>query len=358
MQYNQYPGEPGGPAGAYNQYNQPVQNNQPVKSGRVALRWGLIIGIILAVVNDSIYVISSLVSAHSLSGISSTSSSIVSAASGVSLGLSCLAFLLGLAAYFVSGILASRQTALVRTGVFAGMWTGGVYGVIDLVVKLIVIFTITLPAEQAILSNASAVTAPSQFIAIGAILEVIVALLLAVGVGAGLGALGGLIGRSNARKRMPQQVYAEQMYQPPIGGPYAPYPQNAPAPFAPPYGDPAQGAPNAGYPNYPGYPSQPSQPSQPAYNPQSYQQPPQASQAPVPSQSVQPQQQTPVDDRAGNQATNVSSTETDSSSEPTTTVATDADATRPASGDDRTLAEGDEPTIRADPSKYPRYPEQ
>ena len=345
MQYNQYAGGQGQPPSGYNQYTGPDQNNQPAKTGRVALRWGLIFGVILALVNDGIYLITSLISAHSLS--TTTTSSVASTALGLSLGLSCLIFLIGLAAYFVAGILAARQTGLVRTGVFAGMWTGGVYGIVDLIVRLIVVFAITLPAEQALLTTSTATT--RQFLVVGGIIEVVIAFLLAIGVGAGMGALGGLIGRSNARKRMPQQVYTEQMYQaypgqpvqpmnpmngpfqPPVGGPYPPYPQ---APFNAPFSDPGQPS------------ARPTYPAQSDYASQAYVQPQQTPQVPETPRAAQNFGQTPVVDNGASSGMG---------SQNENRVDTEMDTTRPAN---QSLPTDEEPTVRADPSNYPRYPEQ
>ncbi len=352
MQYNQYPGGQGQPPSGYNQYNGPDQNNQPAKTGRVALRWGLIFGVILAVVDDGIYLINSLISAHSLS--TTTTSSVASTALGVSLGLSCLIFLIGLAAYFVAGILASRQTGLVRTGVFAGMWTGGVYGVVDLIVRLIVLFAITLPVEQALRTTSTSTATAQQFLVVGGIIEVVIAFLLAIGVGAGMGALGGLIGRSNARKRMPQQVYGEQMYQPYPGQPVPPMnPMNPMNPVNPMNGpfQPSSGGPYPSYPqapfnapfSNPGQPvARPMYPAQADYATQAYVQPPQTPQVPETPRAAQSFGQTPVaDSGAGSQNENQ--------------VGMDVDATRPTS---QSQPADEEPTVRADSSNYPRYPEQ
>ncbi len=49
----------------------------------------------------------------------------------------------------------------------------------------------------------------------------ILGLIFAIGVGAGIGALGGLLGRSQARKNAPPQPYQDQPYP---GQPYPPQP--------------------------------------------------------------------------------------------------------------------------------------
>ncbi len=208
----------------------------PPKSGKVAFQRGLIFGLIQVVVASSILLINTFVNT-------------TADKAGIALILSGVNALLSLAAYFVAGILASKQTGKVSTGTFAGMWTGAIYGAINFVVSLVIFFQVSLPRLLDSLSNSTAVSTNPDAFRMGAIIGgvgvEIFGTLFAIGLGAGLGALGGLIGK-NASKVQP--VPAVPAYP---GYPYQPYP-GQPVPFAP-YLAPAQP-----------YPAQPAPYPQPA----------------------------------------------------------------------------------------------
>lgn len=200
----------------------------PPKTGKVAFQQGLIFGLAQAVVASSILFI------NAFAGVGI----------GISLLLSVLSFFTGLAAYFLAGIMAAKQTGRVRTGVFAGMWTGGVYGIIGFVVSMVLFFQISLPkildAANASGAYATNMDAFKTGAVIGGVGAAIFGILFAIGLGAGLGALGGLIGRNISKVKpapvMPgYPVYAGQPYagQPMPYAPVAqPYP-GQPAPYAP-----------------------------------------------------------------------------------------------------------------------------
>lgn len=236
-------------------------------SGRVAFRYGWIIGLILAVVEVIILLIRTFSGVANLSTSSSVSSTLNLGSSILSILLGITGFLLGLAAYFVAGILASRQTGKVSTGVFAGMWTGGFYGIIGCIASIILFFTVTIgPAIELYNRTYHSVTQVDSLRTVliaSVLIGSIIGIALAIGWGAGLGALGGLIGRNSWRKQHPQQPYPGQPYP---GQPYPPiqqyppaqgYPAQQPWPYTPPqpgYAPPPSG--NA----YP-YPARPDQPS-------------------------------------------------------------------------------------------------
>ncbi len=202
-------------------------DSTPPNSGRVAFRYGLIIGLILAVVEVILLVITSLSFAASTPSSSSVSG--ISSSSIFSIILGILGFLLGLAAYFVAGILASRQTGKVSTGVFSGMWTGGFYGLIGCIAYIILFFTVTLGPTLTRYAQTNPANQVNSFhsILIGsALVGSLIGIALAIGWGAGLGALGGLIGRNSWRARHPQPLYPGQPYP---GQPYVPMPQYPPA---------------------------------------------------------------------------------------------------------------------------------
>ncbi|MFL5627909.1 MAG: hypothetical protein ACJ788_20200, partial [Ktedonobacteraceae bacterium] len=83
------------------------QGYTPQNAGKIAFQWGLIFGLILGLINAGILLINTFVNSSS-GGV------------GLALLFSAVGFLLGLAAYFVAGILASNKTGKVSTGTFAG----------------------------------------------------------------------------------------------------------------------------------------------------------------------------------------------------------------------------------------------
>ena len=113
---------------------------------------------------------------------------------GTLLLLSVLSFFIGLAAYFAAGIFGAKQTGKVKAGTFAGMWTGGIYGIIGFVVNLALFFEINLPKILAAASATSIYASnPGAYqtgAVIGGVGGGIFGLLFAIGLGAGLGALG------------------------------------------------------------------------------------------------------------------------------------------------------------------------
>jgi len=149
-------------------------------------------------------------------------------------------FLVGLAAYFVAGILAAKQTAKVSTGTFAGMWAGGLNGVIGMVVNGTLFFMVNLPRVLNLTStNPTYAANPDGFragVIGGGVGFLIFGLFFAIGLGAGLGALGGLIGK-NTSKLVATPPYPAQPY-PGQGNlypsaPYQSYPGQQPYPGQP-----------------------------------------------------------------------------------------------------------------------------
>jgi len=231
----------------------------PPNSGKVAFQHGLIFGLIQAAIASAILLTNTFV------GNSSTRL-------GLALVLTGVGFLLGLVAYFVAGILAAKQTGKVSTGTLAGLWTGVIYGVITFVVSMILFFTVNLPKLTGLQQSSSATSTNFETFRTAAIFGgvgfAIFGILFACGLGAGLGALGGLIGKNSSRVTLPS-TYPPFPGQPYPGQPYPP-----------------QGYPGQPYPPQP-YPGQPGQP----YPPQ-----PGGEQRPNPDQS-DPNQQSPYEPR-------------------------------------------------------------
>ncbi|HLJ80467.1 MAG TPA: hypothetical protein VKT52_03200 [Ktedonobacterales bacterium] len=244
-----------------------MQPMQTAQQGNPVWRYGLIFGGIIAVLD----IISSVISAANGSDTAafSTTSGQASLGNGI-IGLGCLFFLVSLALYFVAGMLASGQTGRVGTGSLAGLVAGAVGGIVGLVAGIIAIVTIPTSAFQSIAnqtqtSGGTTLTAQqvqSAVVVIG-IVGAVIGLLIAIGLGSGIGALGGLVGRGRA----PRPQYSEAMYQgmgqgyPPAPG-YPPQPQGGyppPGQYPPPPGQ----YPQQGYPQQPGqYPPPPPPPQQ------------------------------------------------------------------------------------------------
>jgi len=205
---------------------QPV--SVPPKAGKVTFQYGLIFGVIQAVIATIVLLLNDL----------------VLTSAGISILLSIFAFLTGLAAYFVAGILAVKQTGRLRNGTFAGMWTGAVYGLIDCVVNLVLFFEVSLPKALSILDSTQTTANPDTLrtgAIIGGVFVIVFGLAFAIGVGAGLGVLGGLIGRNISNVRSVPAVPVQPYFpgQPAID-PYSGQPMVNPYPGQPaanPYSD-------------------------------------------------------------------------------------------------------------------------
>ena len=192
---------------------QPIST--PPKGGKVAFQYGLIFGLIQAVIASAVLLVNAFANIAAFS-----------------LVLSIVSFLTGLAAYFVAGIFSARQTGRVNTGTFGGMWTGAIYGIIGFVVSIVLFFQVNLPRALNVLSTSSSTSTLSpdsvRTIAIATGVGVAVfGILFAIGLGAGLGALGGLIGRNISKVEPVQAVPVYPVYPIAQPAPYASYPAPA-----------------------------------------------------------------------------------------------------------------------------------
>jgi uncharacterized membrane protein len=158
----------------------------PLSSGKVAWKQGLIFGLGLAVINIIFTVIGDF--AH---------------LGGAGFLITILAFLVDLAAYGFAGFQASKQTGRAGTGSLAGLFTGLIASIIGAVVSIVLFFTVLMDSavqaaqKASTSSNVSADTMKN--IVIGGYIGIAVfGVLIALGIGAGVGALGGLVGRGRA----------------------------------------------------------------------------------------------------------------------------------------------------------------
>ena len=242
---------------------------------KAAIRWGIIFGVIIGIIG----IVDNVIIRAALGPVltSGDQQRIVNASGGL-LALSCVPCLLYLALLFVSGIFPARDTGNVAQGAIGGLIAGFVGVLISGVAGLI------LDAVNPMTISTSAGTTSSiNPVGLG-VVGVVIDLVILSALGAGLGALGGLVGKNQYRG--PVAGYQPSMYQgmgqqpgyPPPPG----YPQQ-------PQGYPQQ---PQGYPQQPqGYPQQPQQPQgYPPQQPQDY--PPQnpGSYPPPPEPPQYPQQ--------------------------------------------------------------------
>lgn len=174
---------------------QPVENTQPeVRPSKIAQHEGLVFGVGLGVLLSLNFLLSVY----------------------ANFGFTLITWIVGLAAYFVAGMRASKVTRVVSTGLLAGMFTG----IISSVINLIVVVPVTLLNVDKLRIAAQKVAdqvknnhthyTNSSFVST-VIIGVIIGIVLAALFGVGLGAAGGSIGR--ARAPLPTKTYEESMYQ-------------------------------------------------------------------------------------------------------------------------------------------------
>lgn len=210
-----------------------VPQTQTTPQPRAAVRWGLIFGGVITLVD-----LLSLAVGYVAAGVPFRS---------------LLATIINLALLLVAGMFAARQTGKVGSGAIAGLIAGALGSLINAIASAVIIFLTVAPIVPA--GTNLTQSQYDSFYRIGVIIGVALFILVYLGLGAGIGAIGGLIGRGQ--------------YKPPFTAP------------APGYG--GYGAPSGAY-GYPpqqqpgGYPSAPPQnpyPQYPQQPPQYPQQPPQ-----------------------------------------------------------------------------------
>jgi hypothetical protein len=162
------------------------QQIQQKETGAIAFRYGLIWGGIYAVLQ----IVALFIVDFDSVGYAASIANILN-------------LLLSFALFFVVGMLAARQTAQVSRGSMAGYFAGTLGGVLALIVQLIVVqFTLDGLRERtqqtADLFNMGLQYNNSTVLA-GLIINAVVGWFFAIGLGAGMGALGGLLGKRQAK---------------------------------------------------------------------------------------------------------------------------------------------------------------
>ncbi len=198
-----------------------MQTMPPPSPGRVIFREGLIFGVLLGIVHSIFYFINELLlKQYGLS----------------TLGLLFIV-LLWLGVFFWAGARGAKQTGRVGTGSLTGLVTAVFAGIIAFIVMIIYISSNVafIDNYQQVLNayyskqGLDVTVTPGTIIGVFAFCGTIL-WLLGIGMGAAMGALGGLLGRS-------QSTVSPPMYPayPPYG--YGPPPMQAPypPPSMPPY---------------------------------------------------------------------------------------------------------------------------
>lgn len=215
-----------------------------------AVKWGLIFGAVLIVVE-----LGNIGISYATGTLGTSQTSAGNASIAATFGRGCIAFLIEAAIYFTAGLLAARDNGRVGSGAVAGLIAGAMGSVVAAIVEIPLVMNMTFPVP------ANSTLSPDTFhniVVVGVIVGSILGIGVGLGIGAGIAALGGLVGRSQFEKAHPPQQMAESYYQPTAPAPG--YPQ-MPQPGYPPQ-----------QPMYPPAPQPDFPPQQPGYPPQ---QPPQ-----------------------------------------------------------------------------------
>jgi hypothetical protein len=216
----------------------------PTTSGLI-WRNGLIFGVIIAaigVVNTVIpWANGSLAATAHSSGQNAGNPTAALTGQGPSLILACVLFLVNLALFFIAGMLTTRQNGRVGSGALTGLVAGAFGSLINGVVSLIASLTVVVPNITAPPGSPVPVSQLQQIETIALIVVVVIQLLFYTGVGAGLGSLGGLVGRNSYQTAHPAPTYEQSFYGGLQPGAYPPAPGYPlpQGPYAPPPGYPA-----------------------------------------------------------------------------------------------------------------------
>jgi hypothetical protein len=216
-----------------------MQTMPPPSAGRVIFRQGLFFGVLLGIVHSGLSLVNQALAQSGLS----------------TLGLLVIV-LLWLGVFFWAGVRSAKQTGRVGVGSLTGLVTAVFAGIIAFIALMVIAaIQISTPSSsyQQIFDYYSSRGIHITYSAIFGVLALCgtILLLLGIGMGAGIGALGGLLGRSQSTVLPPMNPG----YPPPYGYGQPPMqPQYPPPPYAPsyqpPYGQPYQNQP-------PQWPNQP-----------------------------------------------------------------------------------------------------
>ena len=157
-------------------------------------------------------------------------------------------YVLLLVCFLLAGLFAARNSKRVSTGVIAGLFVGGIYLFVDLfIANLLLTYLIIFP-QMTHANYGSGLASAESSILVSTVVYSLIAGLILIGVGALVGALGGLIGRGGSVPTQPYAPYAPNPYQ--AQAPLYINPQ--PNPYAPPPEQPVQPGQMPPYPPFSG----------------------------------------------------------------------------------------------------------
>jgi hypothetical protein len=238
-----------------------VEQRQAAPVPNPAVRNGLIFGAILAGIN----IISTLIQwiGGAYQAMAQAGSGSGTAFGALSL-FGCLGFLVGLALCFLAGMTTVSRTGWLGSGAIAGLITGLVGELVGGVLGLILVLAFVLPALH-IPADSTLTSGQIDALIVGSgIVGLIIGLIIDGGIGAGLGYLGGLVGKNTyagpVQGNQESYTAAGGGYPsaPPPPPPYyppSPYPPAPPEPYSLPQQPPPQ------------YPPQQAQPPEPPPKP-------------------------------------------------------------------------------------------
>ncbi len=179
---------------------------RPPSIGRAALRWGLIFGLLHGIISSILTALAATIFIR-FSGVLTL----------LSIPIACIFF-------FLAGFFAARQTRRVVSGTLGGLWAGFISRILSTI--LVVIFNLfyQLPRHP----QPGGQTVSVSRLAPLFVLELLY-LVLDLGLGAGFGALSGLLGKSVSKVPPPLPTYTT----PPAPRPQPSAPISAPQPSAP-----------------------------------------------------------------------------------------------------------------------------
>lgn len=204
-----YPPNQGQPQPAYPFYQgQPVMPGYPwppavaQPTGKIALKYGFIFGAILAACAVLATIVNTIYSRF-LPVLQAQYHLSYSALSLYSLVLVGIFMLIHWAIYFLAGIFTARRARRVSTATIACLWAGLCY-----LIMYVILFSIGQVIIFSTMAKLGSFVDASSFLVIG--IRAVITLILDIGLGIGIGALGGLLGRSLASKQAPPMPQMRQ----------------------------------------------------------------------------------------------------------------------------------------------------
>ncbi|MGZ3714052.1 MAG: hypothetical protein ACXVA4_01415 [Ktedonobacterales bacterium] len=124
-------------------------------------------------------------------------------------GLGTIVFVIGLVLLFLAGMSTTRQNGKVDSAAVAGFLAALIGGLFSGVIAVILLATGPIPTT----GTSTGIQISRTDVIIGSMFGSIVVVLLYAGLGAGVGAIGGLVGRRTYQSRYPAPSDQESMYQ-------------------------------------------------------------------------------------------------------------------------------------------------